>query len=149
RTARRVWRRGGRRQEALKEGELLDRVQSGRCGRDLGVGDVIRDSGELAVRVLLTLLLKQLVRDAHLDVVCLAREQQQGLVLRLPPEPGDRSVVAVVVHPPRDRSPGYEEAGMAADPELLLAGAVGGPLGHAGGVRDVLDEARAEARCRK
>src|SRR5438552_12540510 len=57
RAPRRVWRRGERRQESLKEGELLDRVQSGRCGRDLGIGDVIRESGELAVRVLLTLLL--------------------------------------------------------------------------------------------
>src|SRR5207245_9076424 len=94
RTARRVWRRGGRRQESLKEGELLDRVQSGRCGRDLGVGDVIRERAELAVRVLRTLLLEQLVRYTHLNFLCLAVEQQQCLALRLPPEPGHLYVVA-------------------------------------------------------
>ena len=37
------------------------------------------------------------LRDAHLDVVGLAGEQQQRLVLRLPAEAGDGAVVAVVV----------------------------------------------------
>src|SRR5437660_1763536 len=59
---------GGRCQESLEESELLDRVQAGRRGRDLGVGDVVGDRDVLALRVLLALLLKQLVRDPHLDV---------------------------------------------------------------------------------
>jgi hypothetical protein len=76
RAAWRVGRRSGRRQEPLEESEFLDRAQSGRSGRDLSVGDVIGDSGELAMRIFLALLLEQLVRDAHLAVVGLARELQ-------------------------------------------------------------------------
>ena len=51
--------------------------------------------GELAGRRLVALGLEQLVGDAHLDVVGLAREQQQRLVLRLPAEARDGAVVAV------------------------------------------------------
>src|SRR5207245_10958949 len=90
-------RRSGGRQESLEEGELLDPIQSGRGARDLGVGDVVRDSRELARRLFLALLLKQLVADPNLDVVRLAGGEKQGFVLRLPAEARDRAVVAVVV----------------------------------------------------
>ena len=64
------------------------------------VGHVVGHRGELAGGVLVALLLERLVGDAHLDVVGLTREDQQGLVLGLPAEPGDRSIVAVAIARP-------------------------------------------------
>ena len=81
---------------------------------------------------MLPLLLKQFVRDAHLDVVGLPREDQQGLVLRLPSKSGDR----------------YGEIGMAADAELLLGGGVGGLVGQEHPVGYLVDETCAEDRRR-
>src|SRR5262245_60017923 len=78
--------RRGRREEAHEEGELVDGARRrDRIPRG-GVGDAVRLGGSLAVRVLLALGLEQLVGDAHLDVVGLAGEEQQRLVLRLPAE---------------------------------------------------------------
>src|SRR5437660_12673815 len=51
----------------------------------------------MALRGLIPLLREQLVGYALLHVVGFAREDQEGLVLRLPPEPGDRAVVTVPV----------------------------------------------------
>jgi hypothetical protein len=72
-----------RRQEALEVGEVLD-------GADLADArrHVAGNRGEPAARRFVTFLLEQLVGDPHLDVVGLAGEEQQRLVLRLPPEPG-------------------------------------------------------------
>src|SRR5207302_6194764 len=47
-----------------------------------------------------TFLREQLIADAHLHVVGLAGEDLQRLVLRLPAEAADRSVVAVVIESP-------------------------------------------------
>src|SRR5579864_7959807 len=44
-----------------------------------------------------TVLWEQLIADPHLHVVGFPREDVQRLVLRLPTEPADRAVVAVVV----------------------------------------------------
>ena len=90
----------GRREEALEHRELLDRADRVQRRERLGVEDVVGHRRELAARRLVTLDLEQLVGDAHLDVVGLAREQQQRLVLRLPAEARDRAVVAVAVDLP-------------------------------------------------
>src|SRR5262245_15510057 len=68
-------------------------------------------AGGSAAGRLVTLVLEQLVADAHLDVVGLTREEQQRLVLCLPSETSDRAVVAVVV-------------GSSTDPERALQGRV-------------------------
>ena len=41
---------------------------------------------------------KQLVRDSHLDVVCLTREHEKGFVLCLPPETRNGPIVCTAVH---------------------------------------------------
>jgi hypothetical protein len=148
RAAWRVGRRSGRRQEPLEESEFLDRAQSGRSGRDLSVGDIIGDSGELAMRILLALLLEQLVRDAHLDVVGLAREHQQRLVLGLPSEPGNRSIIAIVVRVPRDCPSRHGDVGAAHDAELVLSGGAVRLVRQNQTVRNLLDEPSAEGRRR-
>ena len=88
----------GGRQEALEVGELLDGADRRRHG---SCRDVVGHRRELAGRGLVTLGLEQLVGDAHLDVVGLAGEEQQRLVLSLPAEAGDRAVVAVAVRAAR------------------------------------------------
>ena len=75
---------------------------------------------ELAGRRLVALSLEQLVGDAHFDVVGLAGEHQQRLVLRLPAEPRDRAVVAVVVGLPGDCPARDVEVRPAADAQCVL-----------------------------
>src|SRR5882724_10905612 len=121
-------RRLGRRQEALEVGEVVD-------GIDLvnARGHVVGNRRDLAVRRLVTLLLKRLVGDPHLDVVGLAREDQQRLVLRLPAESRDRSVVAVPVRTPADSETGLRER-------------AGAQVGDDRAVLDLLDQPGAEDR---
>src|SRR5207245_2262415 len=76
---------------------------------------------------------KQLVGDPHLDVVRLAGEEEQRLVLRLPAEPGDASVVPVPV-------------GTTADAEDPLGERVAGEVGDNRAVGDLLDQPGAEDR---
>ena len=72
------------------------------------------------VGVLVALGLEQLVGDAHLDVVGLAGEHQQRLVLRLPSEARDRAVVAVVVRLAGDGPARQVEIGRPRMPSALL-----------------------------
>src|SRR5882762_5254820 len=73
----RIRRRRRRRQETHEEGELLDRADCLLWRRAGGVGDCVWSRHKLAVRRFIPLGLKQLVRDPHLHVVRLAREQEQ------------------------------------------------------------------------
>src|SRR5256884_2975831 len=128
--------RGGRRQEAHEEGELLDPVQSARGRGGFGVGDVVRDGRELARRIFLALRRKHLIADSHFDGVREAGVEQQGFILGLPAKPGDRSVDAIVV-------------GAAGDALVLLDRGVGGLIGEDRAVRNVLDQTRAKEIRRK
>src|SRR5438093_12731043 len=92
--SRRVGRRRRGLQEARKECELFDRTDRIKRRRAVGLGNVIRNCRKLACRGFIALGLKQLVVDTHFDVVCLAGEQQERLLLSLPSKPGDRSVLA-------------------------------------------------------
>ena len=56
---------------------------------------VLRSGVKEAARRFVALLRKQLVRDAHLDVVCLAREHEKGFVLCLPPETRNGPIVHI------------------------------------------------------
>src|SRR5882762_7449584 len=100
---RRIGRGGWRGQHPHEVGKRLDVRDHGRIrlgGGPRGRGEVKRVLGrgvEDAARSLVALLREQLARDPHLDVVRLAREQEQGLVLRLPSKAGDRPVVAIAV----------------------------------------------------
>ena len=135
--------RARRGQEPHEEGELLDGADRVRRGGALGIGRVIRRAGELTIRRLVALLWEQLIGNSHLDVVGLAREEQERLVLRLPPESRDGAVVAVVVGGTRDsdavRPAGDAEGGLAARIDGLVVGD--------GGVWNRLDEARAKRGC--
>src|SRR5262252_9630974 len=134
--------RQGRSEEAHEGGELL-RTAHGLGGRGgVRVRDVVRHGGELAARRLLALLGEELVRDALLDVVRLAREDQERLVLRLPAEARDRAVVAAGV----GRASDVDAVGTAADAESGLAVGRRGEVVQDGAVRDALDQARAEDR---
>src|SRR5262249_52625943 len=128
--ARAARRRRRRREEPLEVGKLDDRGQLRRARRD-----VVGPRRELAVAVLLALLLERLVADTHLDVVGLAREDHQRLVLGLPAEPGDRAVVAAAIDPSADAEPALRERIVA---EVVRDRDVG----------DVLDQAGAEYRGR-
>src|SRR6185436_2183250 len=70
-----------RREEAHEEGELLDRAERREGAAGGRIRDAVRVGRELAVAVLVALGLEQLVGNAHLDVVGLAGEEQQRLVL--------------------------------------------------------------------
>ena len=71
---------------------------------------------------------EQLVGDAHLDVVGLAGEQQQRLVLRLPAEPRDRAVVAVVVGLAADGAAGTGSSARPRIPRPAFAAALAARL---------------------
>src|SRR5262249_25115871 len=78
--------------------------------------------------------LKQLVGNAHLDVIGLAGEHRQRFVLRLPAEPSDRAVVAAAVRVPSD-----------AEGSSLLGGR--SILREDLAVWDSVDQSYAEHRC--
>ena len=123
RAARRVGRRRRRRQEAH------GRSRTSRCAL-MPVSGVdrrrcsVKSFGVVAnwhSGVCVALGLEQLVGDAHLDVVGLAGEQQQRLVLRLPAEARDGAVIAVAVRLTRDGAAGQDDVGPAADAQRALA----------------------------
>jgi len=66
------------------------------CGRE--VERVIRGGNEKARGSLVPLLREQLIRDSHFHVVGFGREQEQGLVLRLPPKARDCPIVCGAVY---------------------------------------------------
>src|ERR1700693_2102822 len=89
------WRGGGGRrrgQHAHEVGKGFDvredrgvGIAGGRVsGRE--VEGVLRSGVEETARGFVALLREKLVGDSHLDVICLAGEQEQGFVLRLPAE---------------------------------------------------------------
>src|SRR5579864_8068199 len=57
-------------------------------------GFIFRRSVGRAVRVFLALVRKILIGDAHFDVIGLAREYRERLVLRLPAEAGHGAIAA-------------------------------------------------------
>src|SRR5262249_23297983 len=122
-------------------GELLhvaDRIGS---SRGVDVRDVVGHRLELAG--FFTFLGEELVADALLDVVSLAGEQQERLVLGLPAEARDRSVVAVAI-----RVTGRQEAlDPAQDTERALRRGVGRLVRHDGGVGNRFDQPQTERRC--
>ncbi len=112
----------------------------------VGVGGVVRNRLELAGEVFFPLGLEQLVGDTLLDVVRLAREQKQRLVLRLPAETRDRAVIAVVIGLAGDRATGDVEIRPAFDPQRALLARVGSLVCEYRAVRDLLDQPRPEDR---
>ncbi len=141
-SARLVRRRGRRGQEAHEVSEPLHPAERFDRTRRLGVRDVVGRLRELAVRRLIPLGLEELVADAHLDVVGLAREEKQRLVLGLPAKARDGAVVAVHV----GRAVERDAVRPAADAERALAGSVRGLIRHDRTVRDLLDQAGPEDR---
>jgi hypothetical protein len=61
------------------------------------MGDVVWDGMELTLRFLLALRWKDLVADAYFDIIGFTCKDQQGLILSLPAEECDRSIVAVSI----------------------------------------------------
>ena len=100
RVDRRRLRRVGEARERREADDVGDRRHG--AGARIDLGAILRQAVELAAAVGLALVGEDLVGHALLDVVGLAGEDQQRLVLRLPAEPGDRAVVAAVVEPPGD-----------------------------------------------
>ena len=112
-------RRGNRRrQQAHEHGELhhvagnlrvlREGVRAGGLRREVGrvlrvavAAQIQAAGGQAGALLILTrqgsLVLENLVGNAHLDVVGLTREQLQGFVLGLPAEAGNGAVIAVVV----------------------------------------------------
>src|SRR6266550_8208969 len=87
--SRRIARRRRCREEAREEGELFDRTDRIKGPLAVSLGHVVGNCTELASRCFIPLGLKELVGDTHLDVVRLAGEQQERLILGLPAKTGD------------------------------------------------------------
>src|SRR5215469_214187 len=79
-----VGRWGGWGEEAHEGGKLLNGAEGLGASDAIGVDHRVRHRRKLAAGRLVALGLKDLVGDAHLDVVRLAGEEQQRLVLCLP-----------------------------------------------------------------
>ena len=146
--SRRIRRRCRRREEALEIGEVLDRGRAREGVVRLHVLHVVGHARGIAIRVLLPLVLEELVGDAHLDVVGLAREYEKRDVLGLPPETRDRAVVAVPVCHAGDRAAGHGDIRPAAYPQLALLCRVRRQIGEDRRVLNLFDEACAEQRGR-
>src|SRR5438445_4943096 len=118
----------GRRQrcceEAREEGKFFDRTDRIKRLFAVSLGHVVGNSIELASRGFIPLGLKELVGDTHLDVVRLAGEQQERLVLGLPAKTSDRAVIAVVVRLSGDRMAGEDDIRPTVNPERSLHGSV-------------------------
>src|SRR5579872_2798468 len=65
----------------------------------------------VAARVFLGRRREDLVGDAHLDIIGLARKHRDGLVLRLPAKAGDGAVVTAAVGTPGDAKRGARRSG--------------------------------------
>src|SRR6266511_2295152 len=86
--SRRIGRRRRCSEEAREDGELFDRTDRIKGRLAISLGHVVGNCSELASRGFIPLGLKELVGDTHLDVVRLAGEQQERLVLGLPAKTG-------------------------------------------------------------
>src|SRR6266851_5190818 len=95
-SARRVLRRRRRRKKAHECGEFFDITQYIQAAL-VGVRRVVWRRLELTLGILFSLCLEELIRDAHLDIVCLTGKYQKRLVLRLPAKPRDGAVIAVTI----------------------------------------------------
>ena len=94
-------------------------------GRRRKVERVIWRGGEETCWSLVALLREQLVRDSHLHVVRLAREHEQGFVLRLPSEARNGSVVCTAI-----RIAAQVRVGVTGNAQLCLLGCVGLDIGE-------------------
>src|ERR1700740_1387498 len=98
------WSGSGRGQHPHEVGKGLDvgkdrRVRiAARRGSRREVERVLRSGVKDTAWRFVAFLLEKLVCDAHLDVVCLAGEYEQGFVLCLPPETRNASIVCTAVH---------------------------------------------------
>src|SRR5207245_5791187 len=104
-------------EEAREEVELFYRTNRIEGRLAVSLGHIVGNCIELASRGFVPLGLKELVGDTHLDVVRLAGEQQERLVLGLPAKTGDRAVIAVVVRLARDRMAGENDIRPTVNPE--------------------------------
>src|SRR5215470_7620939 len=98
------------------------------------MGMVFRGWVELAGRGVVALIRERFVGHTLLDIVSLAGEDQQRLVLRFPAKPGHGAIVAAAIEMPRD-----------AQREFRAVHAVEGCLETA--VRHILHQTQAENRC--
>src|SRR5215510_11582926 len=89
RSRERSW--GGRRQQTSKSGEEYSIATL--CNGILRVGVVFGRAVEDAARDRVSFVGEGFVGDALFDVISLADEDHQRLVLRLPPEAGDGAIV--------------------------------------------------------
>src|SRR5207245_9925751 len=133
-------------EEAREEGKLFDRTDRIKGLLAVSLGHVVGNSIVLASRGFIPLGLKELVGDTHLDVVRLAGEQQERLVLGLPAKTSDRAVIAVVVRLAGDRMAGEDDIRPTVNPERSLHGGVIGLVGKDHLVRDLFDQACAKDR---
>ena len=113
-------RRGGCSREPHKDGEIDQVGGEVRCRTVgwLGIGEMCRVLGrriEAATLSIISLVGECLVGDPLLDIVGLAREDQQGLVLGLPAEPRDRAVIA-----PGSATPAWPNAAGAASSVMTI-----------------------------
>src|SRR5258706_11719743 len=83
---------------------------------------------------------------AHFDVVRLAREKEQRFVLRLPAEPRDRAVIAVVVGHAGDGAARNVEVRSAFDSQRLLLGRVARTVGRDRRIGNLFDQPCPEGR---
>src|SRR5205823_7220162 len=120
--------------EAHKEGEPLWAVERLEAGGRVRIRHVVGHHRILTGCRLVALGLEELVRDTHLDVVRLAGEELQGLILRLPAEAGNSPIVAVAIRVPGDH------IGPTADPEYRLLRGVYIQVGANRVVWDHLDQ---------
>ena len=141
-------RRGsGRGQHPHEVGKSFDVGDHGRVRNAAGRGSgreverVIRSGDEETARRFVALLREKLVRDAHLDVVGLAREHEQGFVLRLPSETSDGPIVRTEVHVAAEVC-----VGVPGDTQRPFLGCVGLHVRQDGRVGNRFDEPRAKDR---
>src|SRR5207249_3643076 len=104
---------------------------------------VVRRRCENAGRSLVALLRKQFARDAHFHVVGLGGKQQQGFVLRFPPETSDGAVVGAAVY-----VAAQDRVRVAGNAERSLQGRIGLQVGEDGRIRDRFDQAGSKKRRR-
>src|SRR5207245_9000241 len=135
---RRIERRRRCSEEAREEGELFDRANRIEGRLAVSLGHIVGNCIELASRGFVPLGLKKLVGDTHLDVVRLAGEQQERLVLGLPAKAGDRAAIAVIVSLSGYRVPGENDIRQTVNPERSLPGGVIGLVRKDHHVRDLL-----------
>jgi hypothetical protein len=144
----RVGRRRGRSQHAHEAGKgfyVGDNrgIGSGGSHRRRKVECVVRRRRENAGRSLVALLRKHFVGNAHFHVIGLGRKQEQGFVLRFPPETSDGAIVCAAVH-----VAAQDRVWVTGNTQRGLQGRIGFLVGEDGGVWDRFDQAGSKNRRR-